>query len=119
MGRTGMRGNPAIIAALAVTSMLVTGCAVSVSNWSGGKTFSNEQGIVIHRAEDIIIAEPDKRLPEYETLTFTLKWIGISVGTVTMSVKGVRKINERDAYVLEAAFQSNRFLSAISRLLSL
>jgi hypothetical protein len=30
-----------------------------------------------------------------------------------MSVKGIRKINDRDAYVLEAAFQSNRFLSSI------
>jgi hypothetical protein len=101
---------------LAVSAALVCGCAVSVSNWTGSRQFINEKGIVIHRAEDIVIAEPERRLPEYETMTFNLKWIGIHVGTVTLSVRGIRKIKDRDAYVLEAAFQSNRFLSSIYKI---
>jgi hypothetical protein len=94
-----------------VISVLASGC--TVSHWIGTGQFVDEKGIAIHRAEDIVIAEPEQRLPEYEVLTFNLKWIGISVGTVTMTINGIRKIKERDAYVLEAQFKSNRFLSAI------
>jgi hypothetical protein len=94
--------------------LLSGGC--TVSHWTGSGQFIDEKGIPIHRSEDIIIEEPERRLPEYETLTFDLRWIGIHVGTVTMSVKGIRKINDRDAYVLEAAFKSNRFLSSIYKI---
>jgi hypothetical protein len=92
-------------------ALFAGGC--TVSRWIGSGQFVDEKGIPIHRAEDIVIDVPERRLPEYETLTFNLRWIGIHVGSVTMSVKGIRKINDRDAYVLEAAFKSNRFLSSI------
>lgn len=97
-----------------IALILFAGC--TVSRWTGSGQFMDEKGIPIHRSEDIIIEEPERRLPEYETLTFNLRWIGIHVGTVTMSVKGIRKINDRDAYVLEAAFKSNRFLSSIYKI---
>ena len=91
--------------------LLTGGC--TVSRWIGSGQFIDEKGIPIHHSEDIVIEEPERRLPEYETMTFDLRWIGIPVGTVTMSIKGIRKINDRDAYVLEAAFASNKFLSSI------
>ncbi|MFA6384717.1 MAG: DUF3108 domain-containing protein [Candidatus Omnitrophota bacterium] len=95
-------------------AMMAAGC--TVSRWIGSGQFVDEKGLPIHRAADIIIEQPDKRLPEYEVMTFNLKWIGIHVGTVTMSIKGIQKIKGRDAYVLEAAFRSNRFLSAIYKI---
>jgi hypothetical protein len=95
-------------------AMTAAGC--TVSRWIGSGQFMDEQGLAIHRAVDIVIEQPEQRLPEYEALTFSLKWIGFSVGTVTLSVKGIQKINERDAYVLEAVFKSNRFLSAIYKI---
>jgi hypothetical protein len=100
---------------LLITLVLLAG-GCTISHWTGSGQFIDEKGIPIHRAEDITIKEPERRLPEYETLTFDLRWIGIPVGTVTMSVKGIRKINDRDAYVLEAAFESNKFLSSIYKI---
>ncbi|MBP6920161.1 MAG: DUF3108 domain-containing protein [Candidatus Omnitrophica bacterium] len=92
-------------------ALLAGGC--TVSHWIGSGQFVDEKGIAIHRAEDIVIAIPDRRLPDYEMLTFNLKWVGIPVGSVTLTVNGIRNINGRDAYLLEARFKSNRFLSAI------
>jgi hypothetical protein len=97
-------------------AILLAAGGCTVSHWTGSSQFIDEKGIPIHRSKDIIIKEPERRLPEYETLTFDLRWIGIPVGTVTMSVKGIRRINDRDAYVLEAAFESNKFLSSIYRI---
>jgi len=54
-------------------------------------------------------------LPTYEKLTYNIKWLGISVGTLTASIKGIEKICGRDAYVLEAVFKTNSFCSKIYR----
>ena len=94
--------------------MLTTGCMVS--RWIGSGQFVDERGFAIHDAVDIVIEKPETRLPEYETMTFNLKWIGIPVGTVTMSVKGISQISGRDAYCLEAVFKANKFLSAIYKI---
>lgn len=91
--------------------LFLGGC--TVSHWIGSGQFVDEKGIAIHRAEDIVIAVPNQRLPDYEMLTFNLKWVGIPVGAVTLTVNGIRNINGRDAYMLEARFKSNKFLSAI------
>lgn len=96
-----------------VICFVLFACGCTVSHWIGSGQFVDEKGMVIHHAEDIVIAIPDRRLPNYEMLTFNLKWIGIPVGAVTMTVNGVRTINGRDAYMLEARFKSNKFLSAI------
>ncbi|HQJ15024.1 MAG TPA: DUF3108 domain-containing protein [Candidatus Omnitrophota bacterium] len=92
-------------------ALFLGGC--TVSHWIGSGQFVDEKGIAIHRAEDIVIAVPNQRLPDYEMLTFNLKWVGIPVGSVTLTVNGIRNINGRDAYMLEARFKSNKFLSAI------
>ena len=93
--------------------VLLLACGCTVSRGIGSGQFVDEKGLAIHRSEDIVIETPEQKLPDYEILTFHLKWVGIPVGTVTLSVNGVRKINDRDAYVLEARFKSNRFLSSI------
>lgn len=51
-------------------------------------------------------------LPINEKLIYDIKWIGIPVGTLTSSIKGIESINGRDAYVLEAVFKTNSFWSS-------
>lgn len=90
------------------------GCAGA--QWSASsKLFDRETRKVIS-AKDIVIEIPQKRLPERERLVFNVKWMGFTVGRITTSIKGIRNINGRDAYVLEANFDSNAFLSAIFRI---
>ncbi|MFC1645986.1 DUF3108 domain-containing protein [Candidatus Omnitrophota bacterium] len=59
---------------------------------------------------------PEQRLPEYERLTYKVKWLGIPVGTIRASIKGIEKIQGRDAYVLEVVVKTNRFCSAIYKI---
>ena len=47
-----------------------------------------------------VIPLPEQRLPEYERLTYKIKWLGLPVGTILASIKGIEKIRGRDAYVL-------------------
>ncbi len=54
-------------------------------------------------------------LPNHEKLTYEIKWLGIPVGTLTASIKGIERISGRDAYVLEAVFKTNSFCSRIYR----
>lgn len=63
--------------------------------------------------QDITVKPPLSQLPEYEKLTFGVKWLGIPVGTVTASINGVKKIKGQDAYELEVVAKTNRFCSAI------
>ncbi len=65
---------------------------------------------------DEAIEAPEKRLQVAQVLTFNVQWLGISVGNITTSVKAIQNINGREAYVLEATFQSNAFLSAIYKI---
>jgi hypothetical protein len=90
---------------------LICGCAVSYR--SIGKKFKDEKGNIIHSASDIFIQVPDARLPEFEKLTYEMSWMGMPVGTLTLSIKGIQDFNGRQAYLLEAAVKSNLFLSLI------
>ena len=60
-----------------------------------------------------VISSHLNSLPDYEKLTYEIKWIGIPVGALTTYIKGIEKINGRQAYVLEAVFETNSFLSKI------
>lgn len=66
--------------------------------------------------QDTAIPLPERRLPEYERLTYNVKWLGIPVGTIQASIKGIEKIRGRDAYVLEVLVKTNRFCSAIYKI---
>ena len=75
--------------------------------------FLDEKGNVIRGRQDINIQVVDSRLPDYEKLTYEVKWLGLPVGTLTTYIMEIKNFNGRDAYVLEATMKTNAFLSKI------
>jgi hypothetical protein len=67
-------------------------------------------------SEDIVIEPAQARLPEYEELTYTVRWLGMPVGIITASIKGIKEINGRKAYELEVTAKTNAFCSAIYKI---
>lgn len=64
-----------------------------------------------------VLAEvAEKSLPEFEKLTYDVRWLGLSIGTITASIKGREKIRGREAYVLEATVKSKSLGSLIHKL---
>jgi hypothetical protein len=63
--------------------------------------------------EEIIIEPPQSRLPENECLNYTVRWLGIPVGHITASIKGIKILNNRKAYLLEVIAKTNAFCSVI------
>jgi hypothetical protein len=51
-------------------------------------------------------------MPERETLHYEVRWLGLKVGSLTLSVLGQEQYRGRLSYVLEARMQANAFLSA-------
>lgn len=92
--------------------LLTAACGCTISQWTRSGKLVDEKGNVID-ARSIIIEAPDSRLPESETLTYEVRWLGMSVGTMTASVKGVQEVNGRKAYVLEAVVKTSPFFSGI------
>jgi hypothetical protein len=62
---------------------------------------------------EIAIAPPETKLPERERFVFRVKWLGMSVGEITATINGIKKINGRDAYALEASAKTNGLLAAV------
>jgi len=91
-----------------ITIFLIAGCA-------GGSGFTRQLFSLkdIPDAYDLVMASSNNSLPTNEKLTYDIKWLGISIGTLTTSIKGIEKINGRDAYSLEALFKTNSFCSKI------
>ena len=67
-------------------------------------------------ADGIIIAPAQARLPEHEKLIYTVRWLGIPVGTITASINGIKEIRGRKAYELEVTAKTNAFCSAIYKI---
>lgn len=65
---------------------------------------------------DIVIEAPASRLPEYEGLIYQVRWLGLPVGTIVASIKGIKKIQGRDAYQLEVIAKTNDFCSSIYKI---
>jgi len=61
----------------------------------------------------LAITPPDEKLPEYEVLTFEVRWFGIRVGDLTTSIRGIENYKGRDVYVLEATMKTTPFFSKI------
>lgn len=75
-----------------------------------------KQSLLIEQIQDAVeLATTScfKELPTSEKLTYKIKWMGITVGTLTSSIKGITQIDSRPAYVLEAVFKTNGFCSKI------
>ena len=64
-------------------------------------------------ADDILIESAQARFPEYEKLIYTVRWLGIPVGTITASINGIEEIKGRKAYEIEVIVKTNAFCSAI------
>lgn len=67
-------------------------------------------------SRDIVIEAPASKLPQYERLTYQVRWLGVPVGTIAASIKGIKKIQGRDAYELEVVAKTNSFCSAIYKI---
>ncbi len=65
---------------------------------------------------DSTIPIPDARLPDYEKLTYEVRWCGLRVGTLTTSIAGKKQYQGKDAYVLEATMKTNAFFSRIYKI---
>lgn len=63
--------------------------------------------------KEIIIEPAQSKLPEYENLKYTIRWLGLPVGYITASIKGIKEINGKRAYHLEVRARTNGFCSAI------
>lgn len=59
---------------------------------------------------------PPPRIPGYEKVTYKVKWLGAPVGTITVSINGMKKIDGRDAYHIEIIAKTNEFCSKIYRI---
>jgi hypothetical protein len=98
-----------------ILSMLLIGGCMGV-RWSATNKSFDAKGRMLLDAQQIVIETPDQRLPENEILAFRVQWLGMAAGDVTVSIKGIKNINGRDAYVLEAIFRSSGFLSAVYKI---
>ena len=93
---------------LLITIFLIAGCAAHSNLKQQFINFND-----IPNAYELVLASADTSLPDYEKLTYEIKWLGMPVGTLTASIKGTEKINGRDTYILEALFKTNSFCSSI------
>jgi hypothetical protein len=64
----------------------------------------------------VVVEGGNKGFPESEKLTYDVRWLGLSVGTITASIKGTKVIQGREAYVLEGAVKSKSVGSLIHRI---
>jgi hypothetical protein len=53
------------------------------------------------------------RLPEYEKLTFSVKWLAVMAGEITVEIKGIEEVRGRKAYRIEAHVRTKGFCSTI------
>jgi hypothetical protein len=90
--------------------LFICGCATS--QVSKRTTILDEKGEK-KKVEDIVIEKPEPKLPEYEKLTYQVRWLGLPVGTITASINGIKQIQGRDAYELEVKAKTDGFVEAI------
>ena len=64
-------------------------------------------------AKDIAIEKAAAPFKVGEELTYEVAWMGIPVGTVVARIKGVERLDGREAYVVELDARTNAFCSKI------
>ena len=97
---------------LVMSALLLSGCA-AMPVYKAKAVYTGGDIVTRKTAEEIIIKPASRKLPEYEELTYSVKWLGFPVGTVTARISGIKKIQGRDAYELEIIARTNVFLSHI------
>lgn len=98
---------------LIIVFLSVSGCAISYR--ARIKKTIRKEGQRLS-ASEIKIELPKRAFKVGEFLTYNVRWIGVPVGSITASVNGIKKINERDCYEIELRAQTNDFCSAIYRI---
>jgi hypothetical protein len=58
----------------------------------------------------------DARLPDHQKLTYRIRWLGLTVGTITTSINGTTTINGRSAVILEAVVRTTGIISKIRKI---
>jgi len=86
------------------------------SLYAGSNFEAGNKRVLVKSVEEIIIEPPQATLPEYEKLSYAVKWLGISVGTITASVNGIKQVRGRPCYELEVTVKTNKFCSAIYKI---
>jgi hypothetical protein len=61
--------------------------------------------------EKFTIAEPREALKTGEVLSYSLEWLGIPMGNITLKAENIKNINGRDCYHITARATPNRFFS--------
>jgi len=90
----------------------LTGCGI----FQRGQVSPLTQKPFPTKAKFIQIEKPLSKLPEYESLTYKIKMIGIPVGYMKASIKGIKKFKGRDVYELELLAWTNKVASKIFRI---
>lgn len=68
---------------------------------------------ILGQGEKIKIAPPIKKLSVGERLTYTAEWMGLNVGTMTLSIKDIIDMNGRQVYHIVATIDSVSVISKI------
>lgn len=56
------------------------------------------------------------QLPEFEELTYDVRWIGLKAGTITATIEGIKEYEGRDVYVFRLHVTSQGWVSAIYKI---
>jgi hypothetical protein len=93
---------------------LVSGCAAKPSRVMPVPDSVWMEGVIVPTSEiEEVQREKIYPLPPYETLVYEMRWLGLRVGTVTASIKGLTEHHGREVYRLELLARSNSWLGKI------
>lgn len=76
----------------------------------------DENDYIAGGLQDTINQAAYSRLPDYEKLTYEVKWLGLKIGTLTTSILGIKNYKGRDVYVLEATMKTDDFFARIYKI---
>ena len=89
-------------------------CGVSVFLWCGCSSLSRHQKYPVPpglQTKPVELKQPNTTLRVGEKLTYTVRWLAVPVGTITIWVKEKTFWQGRESYHLVADGQANKFLS--------
>lgn len=78
-------------------------------------TLTKEDKTVLS-AESISVSPPLTKFQIGEHATYEVRWVGMPVATITSTIRGIKNINGRDTYFIEAIARTNSWASLIYRI---
>jgi len=104
-----------IISIIAALAIAITGCAAGYITKTSN-LLKTETGQKI-RSQDIEIKAPPQKLSLGEKLTYEVRWLGVSVGTIVASITPqMEQMNGHSAYKVSVVAKTNNFCSAIYKI---